>query len=73
MHRLHKPGDEKRSVLDDDAWTDWLKAEREEDVCGLLQQFDPGEFRTVAYPKPSARGKSSSPANLFSDQSRSSA
>ena len=31
MHRFHKPGDEKRSVvvLDDDAWQDWLKAERE--------------------------------------------
>jgi putative SOS response-associated peptidase YedK len=59
MHRFHKPGDEKRSVvvLDDDAWQDWLKADREEDVRGFLQQFDPGKFRATADPRIASSGK----------------
>lgn len=59
MHRFHKPGDEKRSVvvLEDDAWMEWLKADREEAVRGFLQQFDPRKFRAVADPRP-AVGKS---------------
>ena len=50
MHRFHKPGDEKRSVvaLEDEAWQAWLGAKREEEVLGFLQQFDPGRFRAVA-------------------------
>jgi hypothetical protein len=57
MHRFHKPGDEKRSVvvLEDDAWTDWMKAEREEEVRGFLQQFDPGKFRAEADPRAAKR------------------
>lgn len=53
MHRFHKPGDEKRSVvvLEDDAWMAWLKADSEEEVRGFLQQFDPGKFRAEADPR----------------------
>lgn len=59
MHRFHKPGDEKRSVvvLDDEAWPSWLEAKREEEVRGFLQQFDPGKFRAVADPRPSTAAK----------------
>ena len=62
MHRFHKPGDEKRSVvvLEDDAWNAWLQAERKEDVRGFLQQFDPGKFKATADPRPAAR-KTSAP------------
>lgn len=61
MHRFHKPGDEKRSivVLDDAIWFDWLRAEREDEVRGFLQQFDPGQFRAVEDPRP-ALGKQTS-------------
>lgn len=54
MHRFHKPGEEKRSVvvLDDESWQDWLKADREDQVRGFLQQFDPGKFRAEADPRP---------------------
>ena len=50
---MASPGDEKRSVvvLEDDAWMAWLKADREEDVRGFLQQFDPGKFRAEADPR----------------------
>jgi putative SOS response-associated peptidase YedK len=60
MHRFHKPGDEKRSVvvLEDDAWTKWLKADREEEVRGFLKQFDPGKFRAIADPRPPAAKRS---------------
>lgn len=63
MHRFHKPGDEKISVvvLEDDAWGAWLKTDREEDVRGFLRQFDPGRFRAVADPM-SAVGKRGSDA-----------
>jgi putative SOS response-associated peptidase YedK len=75
MHRFHKPGDEKRSVvvLDDDAWQDWLKAEREDEVRGFLQQFNPSRFMAIADPKPPARMKASPPADLFTDRDLSSA
>jgi putative SOS response-associated peptidase YedK len=61
MHRFHKPGDEKRSVvvLEDDAWMAWLKADREEGVRGFLQQFDPGRFCPIADPRPPAATKRS--------------
>ena len=61
MHRFHKPGDEKRSVvvLEDDAWRPWMKADREEDVRGYLQQIDPGRFRAIADPRPPAAAKRS--------------
>jgi putative SOS response-associated peptidase YedK len=59
MLQFHKPGDEKRSVvvLDDDAWQAWLVAKSEEEVRGFLQQFDPGKFRAMADPRPSAAAK----------------
>lgn len=53
MHRFHKPGDEKRSVvvLDDGTWQDWLKADQENQMRGFLQQFDPGKFRAEVDPR----------------------
>ncbi|MBI3093478.1 MAG: SOS response-associated peptidase family protein [Rhodocyclales bacterium] len=67
MHRFHKPGDEKRSVvvLDDDAWLAWLTSDREDQVRGFLQQFAPGRFRAVADPRPASRVKPASPPSLF--------
>jgi len=75
MHRFHKPGDEKRSVvvLKDDSWEDWLKAEREEQLRSFLQQFNPSQFKAFADPKPSARVKSAPPGDLFFDQDPASA
>lgn len=75
MHRFHKPGEEKRSVvvLEDDAWQDWLNADRDDQVRGFLQQLNPGKFAAIADPKPSARVKSTPSADLFSDQYPSSA
>lgn len=70
MHRFHKPGDEKRSVvvLDDDAWQAWLQASQENVARGFLQQFNPGRFRAVVDPRPSLQAKSISPPRLFSDK-----
>lgn len=60
MHRFHKPGDEKRSVvvLDDNVWQAWLGAKRDEEVRSFLQQFDPGKFRAVADPRLPTAAKS---------------
>jgi putative SOS response-associated peptidase YedK len=57
MHRFHKPGDEKRSVvvLPDDAWSAWLSAKQDENVRSYLQPFNPGQFR--AEPDPVRKGK----------------
>lgn len=69
MHRFHKPGDEKRSVvvLDDHAWQAWLGTDREKDPRHFLQQFDPDQFHAVADPRQSPRMKSASPPGLFPD------
>ena len=52
MHRFHKPGGEKRSVvvLDDDAW---LRADREEHVRGFCAAWQ-GEAQDFPYPAPCA-------------------
>lgn len=70
MHRFHKPGDEKRSVvvLDDDAWQAWLGTDRDEDARQFLQQFDPGQFRAMADPRPASRVNPTPAVGLFPEQ-----
>lgn len=52
MARLHKPGDEKRSVviLPDDAWGDWLRAKSERAARAFFRGFDSHAY--LAEPSP---------------------
>lgn len=54
MHRFHKAGDEKRSVvvLDDKDWDAWLTAKAEDAVRHFLRPFDADMFRAIADPRP---------------------
>lgn len=60
MGRMHKPGDEKRSVVvvPPAAWRDWLHAD-EPQARALLRLFDPEEFTAEPAPRsPQAAGGS---------------
>lgn len=58
MHRFHRPGDEKRSVvlLKRQDFGRWLEARNEEEARGLLVQFNPAMVKTVAEPRSKTSG-----------------
>lgn len=59
MGRMHKPGDETRSVvmLEEDQWEAWLDAKAEADVRSFLRHFDAEIMTARAEPKePQAKG-----------------
>jgi len=63
MRRMHKPGDEKRSLvlLDDEEVADWLACRNPDLARGFLRPF-PAE-RMKAWPAPSAPVKKAPPAS----------